>query len=174
MSDLIDRQAAIEALKNDMASLDHIIKGMSANDVRLDAYVSQRNQVNYDIYTINNLPPAQPEQLGTNLAEVGTDCISRQAALVAVKDALMAWSYMPEWRDEKILEAIAELPPTQPEHIKGHWICDRSWSEGVGMGESYGHYWKCDKCGHLEQGDWGECGCNFCSNCGSDNREVTE
>ena len=86
----------------------------------------------------------------------------------------MAWSYMPEWRDEKILEAIAELPPAQPEHIKGHWICDRSWSEGVGMGESYGHYWKCDKCGHLEQGDWGECGCNFCSNCGSDNREVTE
>ena len=173
-SDTISRQQAIEALKNDMASLDHIIKGMSANDVRLDAYVSQRNQVNYDIYTINNLPPAQPEQLGTNLAEVGTDCISRQAALVAVKDALMAWSYMPEWRDEKILEAIAELPPAQPEHIKGHWICDRSWSEGVGMGESYGHYWKCDKCGHLEQGDWGECGCNFCSNCGSDNREVTE
>ena len=51
-------------------------------------------------------------------AEVGTDVpdnnvgelISRQAALVALKDALIAWSYMPEWRDEKILEAIAELP----------------------------------------------------------------
>ena len=47
---------------------------------------------------------------GTNLASLGTDCISRRAALVALKDALMAWSYMPEWRDEKILEAIAELP----------------------------------------------------------------
>lgn len=68
---------------------------------------------------------------------------------------------------------VKKRQSTQPEHIKGHWICDRSWSEGVGMGESYGHYWKCDKCGHLEQGDWGECGCNFCSNCGSDNREVT-
>ena len=66
MNDLISRQAAIDALKNDMASLDHIIKGMSANDVRLDAYVSQRNQVNYDIYTINNLPPAKlaPDQNG--------------------------------------------------------------------------------------------------------------
>ena len=63
MRDLIDRQAAIDALKNDMASLDHIINGMSTNDVRLDAYVSQRNQVNYDIYTINNLPPAQPERI---------------------------------------------------------------------------------------------------------------
>jgi len=71
--DVISRQAAIDALEKDMASLDHIINGMSANDVRLDAYVSQRNQVNYDIYTINNLPPVQPEQLGTNLAEVGTE-----------------------------------------------------------------------------------------------------
>jgi hypothetical protein len=60
-TDLISRQAAIDALKTDMASLDHIIKGMSANDVRLDAYVSQRNQVNYDICTINSLPTAQPE-----------------------------------------------------------------------------------------------------------------
>ena len=66
--DRISRQAAIEALKNDMASIDHIIKNMSANDVRLDAYVSQRNQVNYDIYTINNLPPAQPESDPSQIA----------------------------------------------------------------------------------------------------------
>lgn len=44
--------------------------------------------------------------------------ISKKAALVAVKDALMAWSYMPEWRDEKILEAIAELPPAGTEIIR--------------------------------------------------------
>ena len=86
MSDLIDRQAAINALENDKATLDNIIRGMSANDVRLDAYVSQRNQVNYDIDTINNLPSAQPEQLGTNLAEGGTDCISRQTAIDAIDE----------------------------------------------------------------------------------------
>ena len=57
MDDLISRQQAIDALKTDMASLDHIIKGMSAYDVRLDAYVSQRNQVDCDIDTISNLPP---------------------------------------------------------------------------------------------------------------------
>ena len=62
VKDCISRHAAIDALKNDMASLDHIIKGMSAYDVRLDAYVSQRNQVNCDIYTINNLPAVQSEQ----------------------------------------------------------------------------------------------------------------
>ena len=70
-TDTISRQAAIDALKTDMASLDHIIKGMSANDVRLDAYVSQRNQVNCDIDTINNLPPAQPVP---NYDEWCTDC----------------------------------------------------------------------------------------------------
>lgn len=37
---------------------------------------------------------------------------------VAVKDALMAWSYMPEWRDEEILEAIAEFPSAQPTSSK--------------------------------------------------------
>ena len=92
-----------------MASLDNIIKGMSANDVRLDAYVSQRNQVNYDIYTINNLPPAQPEQLDTNLAEVGTDCISRQAAI----DICRA----PHMRNADCSDfemAIMMLPPAQP------------------------------------------------------------
>ena len=46
------------------------------------------------------------------------DLISRQAVMVALKDALMAWSYMPEWRDEKILEAIAELPPAEPQIIR--------------------------------------------------------
>lgn len=65
MSDTISRQQAIDALKNDMASLDHIIQGMSGYDVRLDAYVSQRNQVNCDIDTINNIPTAQPAELET-------------------------------------------------------------------------------------------------------------
>jgi len=60
-TDCISRQAAIDALEKDMASIDQIIKGMSAMDVRLDAYVSQRNQVVYDIDTIKQLPPIQPE-----------------------------------------------------------------------------------------------------------------
>ena len=35
-----------------------------------------------------------------------SDLIDRQAAIVAVKDALLAWSYMPEWRDDKIVDAV--------------------------------------------------------------------
>lgn len=105
-----------------------------------------------------------------------SDTISRQAAIKILHEALDAADQIadvPFGVYQNYRDKMNELPSAQPEHIRGHWICDRSWSEGVGMGESYGHYWKCDKCGHLEQGDWGECGCNFCSNCGSDNREVT-
>ena len=120
-ADTISRAKAIDALKNDMASLDHIIKGMSANDVRLDAYVSQRNQVNYDIYTINNLPPAQPEQLGTNLAEVGTDCISRQQAIDAIKSEkveVFHELYDEAWNDalNGCIDVIEQLPPIQPDN----------------------------------------------------------
>lgn len=117
--DCISRAKAIEALKNDMASLDHIIKGMSANDVRLDAYVSQRNQVNYDIYTINNLPPVQPEQLGTNLAEVGTDCISREQAIDICDHAIdLLKGQFGAGALVAIKESIEELPPAQPELIE--------------------------------------------------------
>ena len=159
-SDTISRAKAIEALKNDMASLDHIIKGMSANDVRLDAYVSQRNQVNYDIYTINNLPPAQPEQLGTNLAEVGTDCISRQAAI----DICRA----PHMRNADCSDfemAIMMLPPAQPERIKGRWISADAIFGGVPF--------YCSECGENTRDTvMGKPRWNFCPNCGVE-MEVT-
>ena len=161
MRDLISRQAAIEALKNDMASLDHIIKGMSSMDVRLDAYVSQRNQVNYDIYAINNLPPARPEQLSTNLAEVGTELISREQAIDAVRATLLAWSYMPEWRDNKIIEAVKRLPPIQPK--RGRWIHHPE----IGWDET----WLCDQCGEKTISTvMGKPRANFCPNCGADMR----
>lgn len=52
-----------------------------------------------------------------------------------------------------------------PSH--GRWIKKDYWSEGVGMGESYGYYYKCSECGRRVQGDYNECGYNFCPNCGS-------
>jgi len=71
-----------------------------------------------------------------------------------------------------IVDALESLPSAKLQKIRGKWIRNGSWSEGAGMGESYGHYWKCDQCGYIERGGWDECGCNYCSNCGSDNREV--
>lgn len=42
------------------------------------------------------------------------DAISRQAAIDAVRATLLSWSYMPEWRDNKIIEAVEQLPTIQP------------------------------------------------------------
>ena len=99
MSDLIDRQQAI----------DELIKMLSycfyADEEVIDAVVT----------TINELPPSQ---LSTNLAEVGTDCISRQAAL----DAL----YHVDEYNSRSVEAIRNLPSAEPQIIRckdcKHWI----------------------------------------------------
>ena len=61
-------------------------------------------------------------ELGTNLAEVGRDCISRQAAIDALKRAealTRAFGY------HNVIETIRELPSVQPEIIRckdcKHW-----------------------------------------------------
>ena len=43
------------------------------------------------------------------------DTISRQGAINAIKDALLSWSNMPGWRDNKIVGALDKLPSAQPE-----------------------------------------------------------
>lgn len=56
----------------------------------------------------------------------------------------------------------------------GKWIERGTWSEGEGMGETYGKYWACNQCGRKVKGFWDECGKNFCDNCGADMRGNTE
>lgn len=93
------------------------------------------------------------------------DTVSKKAVLAAVKDALMAWSYMPEWRDEKILEAIAELPSTKPK--VGKW--ERHYSRPNVYADLC---WHCSECGYRSSDNWAN-KFNFCPNCGAE-MEVTE
>ena len=110
------------------------------------------------IDTIKNLPSVTDKNVGTklstNLAEVGTDCISRQQAInlwdkYHYTIAVDAMRYDAELR---------QLPPIQPK--RGRWvlICDNN-----------GMHFICNKCGawryHQEQ--------KFCGECGADMREVT-
>jgi hypothetical protein len=96
--------------------------------------------------------------LSTNLAEVGTDCISRQAAIDICANVIDLF------REQfgagvlvAIKESIEELPSAQPERIKGRWERD-------------GHHIKCDQCGEWmcdrdrEGWDYPK---NFCPNCGA-------
>lgn len=56
---------------------------------------------------------------------------------------------------------------------RAHWIQEEYWSEGIGMGESYGHYYKCSACGkrvklldlYLDE---------YCRKCGAEMYEAKE
>lgn len=71
MDDTISRAKAIEALTKDKKALEHIINGMSGYEKEFDRFVGQRNQVDYDIYEIEQLPPAQPERIKGRWIPVG-------------------------------------------------------------------------------------------------------
>ena len=98
--------------------------------------------------------------LGTNLAEVGTDCISRQAALDAING-------LPKWIDTEngvcldyadVLAVLSEhLPSAQPMRKKGKWIYDSP----VTM--------KCDQCEYVVR-NWFAKHFRYCPSCSADMR----
>ena len=70
------------------------------------------------IEAIRQLPPAE---LSTNLAEVGTDCISRQAAIDALRNYLVGKNVPCDGTLTCRLienEVISKLPSVQPEIIR--------------------------------------------------------
>ena len=75
MSDLIDRQKAINVIERTRAYIGHNMERAVGS-----AFIEILDDVGEDI---GRLPSAQ---LGTNLAEVGKDCISRQAAIDALEN----------------------------------------------------------------------------------------
>ena len=134
-----------------------------------------------------------PAQLSTNLAEVGKDLISRQAAIDALvaetiytkeelKEYYEANSHRNEWVNGiyESIETVKQLPPIQPK--RGRWIEDKGqqtlmqnfiergevWRvcSVCGAGHMIGHKYAIDKAYHDRHH-------NFCPNCGADMREVT-
>lgn len=78
-----------------------------------------------------------------------SDLISRQAAIDAVT---------PFDDEYRIRDAIEDLPSAQPERKRGKWKMDLKR-----------HVFVCSICGA-----WQVFNCNYCSNCGTDMREVDE
>ena len=88
-----------------------------------------------------------------------SDLIDRQAAIDG-KICIQRSNGVEIYDDYAVpVEYLKQLPPAQPERIKGHWVNGR-----------------CDKCNEHAP-FWAMASTyyasNFCSNCGSDNREVT-
>ena len=160
MSDLIDRQAAIDAILritncksvrelfeyNQEHHLTEMWSG-GVNDA-IDAVIGVESATDNNVST----------KLSTDLASLGTDCISRQQAIDGLRDYL-AGKRCP---DDGTLtcrlienEVINKLPSAQP--MRGKWERD-------------GHHIKCDQCGEWmcdrDREGW-DIPKNFCPNCGA-------
>ena len=84
-----------------------------------DGYAERR--VNDALQTIEEL---QHAQLGTNLAEVGTDLISRRRAIDAVTDELDIIDHVPQWVFDRLEKRLKQLPPAQTEQHHDEWCTD--------------------------------------------------
>lgn len=88
------------------------------------------------------------------------DLISRQAAIDAINNALLSWSHMDEWRDNKIRKAIVDLPSA--ERKNGRWINHRN-DNGHNIAD-------CSECGSAIQWFDDDEKPKFCCMCGADMR----
>ena len=106
MDELISKRAVIEAIEKARANVGHNLERSIGKSI-----IEILDDVGRDV---DRLPSA----LGTNLAEVGTDCISRQAAIDALDEieAEVADGYgyqYAKWR-----EYFAKMQSAQPDIIR--------------------------------------------------------
>ena len=116
MSDLIDRQAVLYAIDEISREVDD---GYGFDYAKWREYFCELPSIQFA--TDTNVGT----KLGTNLAEVGTDLISRQTALDICDNAIdLLKGQFGAGALVAIRESIAELPPAEPK--RGKWIQDRS------------------------------------------------
>lgn len=107
------------------------------------------------------------------------DTISKQAVIDVLKnvdcsDGVGISALKCDAIDDAVT-AIKTLPTVDAVPVvHGHWIKKRYWSEGVGMGESYGYWYACSECNYEVRSGYGSCDDRFCSNCGADMKENGE
>ena len=160
MNDLVSRQALLDEFEQWQ---------------KIDGYSNGEWNLLVDVLdVIKSMPPAS--QLSTNLASLGTDCISRHAAIEALRDYLVG----KRCPDDGTLtcrlienEVINKLLPIQPK--RGRWLEDKGqqtlmknfiergevWRvcSVCGAGHMIGHKYAIDKAYHDRHH-------NFCPNCG--------
>ena len=118
------------------------------------------------------------ELLGTNLAEIGTDCISRQQAINALDECYCGgedscgepWVY--KENAVEAIQMIEPIPSAQPN--RGKWIyCEDSMADSV---DGY----RCDHCGFFVPWDYTHKSIDYiksykyCPYCGADMRGEQE
>lgn len=111
VGDMISRQAAIEAV----GATDWYSQNKNKDMVQGASSTKEAWYKAQDVYNVlKDLPSAQ---LSANLAEVGTDCISRQAAIDAINHELRCGAVINQCGLEMAYEVIEGLPPAEPNWI---------------------------------------------------------
>ena len=98
------------------------------------------------------------------------DYIRREAVVDYICVESGGFSYI-EMIIEDIVDGIEAIPAADVKPVvHSEWLQGPSWSEGFGMGESYGFYWDCLKCHKRVRGGYDKCDYDFCPTCGADMR----
>lgn len=104
MSDLIDRQAAIDAF----------MKSTSDGD-----------KADWCKWVLKQVPSAQPSQKNDSNTLDALDCVSRQAAIEAIHDAWMNGAYYTE-----TINTLKQLPSAQPDKNMIHLQKEQAYMQG--------------------------------------------
>ena len=153
MNDLIDRQAAIEALFELYEYQRDIDPTEAADLVRQGIYLAEKK--------IERLPSAQSDVPDTNVG----DMISRQAAIDFIDAGHLCNPNEPRWSDNEVVNFLKSRPSVQPERKKARWITtpypgdDRLTNYKCPLCTTGFSYVKCTQARP-----------NFCMNCGADMR----
>ena len=174
------KEEAIERLKNytqyrcggvDLVALNMVIQALEQEPCNDTVSRGVFEQVMWERDTAIE----QLRKLGYGLGqkiEPCDDAVSRQAVIDALKEGTNVCDLITRTREMRIdiIDVIKALPSVNPTRAHGKWIQKEYWSEGCGMGETYGYYYECSKCGNLKKGGYDRCGVNYCPNCGAEMR----
>lgn len=152
MSDLISRQAAIEAVAELASSMSVCIS--------VDECHGMKRMQGMAVRALDDLPSVQPQSTMGQVNEAvqsTNDCISRQAAIDFIDAGHLCNPNEPRWSDNEVVNFLKSRPSAQPQRMRGKWI-DVTKTGGAEL-------WKCSECGELELEN-----SYFCPNCGSDMR----
>lgn len=174
MSDLISRQAAIDALVEPKVIdvYDHYWDGRNTqykNDVDAitDLPSAQHNTDYSDGYADGykqGIKDAQPEERTNERTEThACDCISRQAAI----DAVIEWYGCEPSDMDYFVKILAKQPSAQPERKKGKWIHEIKHHKSEEQEFDY-YEIRCSECGVFKRIGWSDA--RYCPNCGADMR----
>lgn len=156
MSDLIDRQAAIDAIVNTVSEI-----GLHDNSEVARYGATFRQHEIIDI--IEGMPSTQPEPC--------EDAVSRRRLLSDLKELTAAWGKYPVMTEqikgvETAIGYVETIPSVKPEQRgKGKWIEEDDGWDGV--------FWRCSECNepfYLVDGTPVDNEYHYCPNCGADMR----